>query len=190
MNEEVWKPVVGWEGLYEVSNTGRVRSLDRQGVNEKGHGKRNGKVLAPNYTKFGYIRVGLSINGKKTSYMVHRLVAEAFIPNPENLPFINHKDEIRNNNNAENLEWCTRLYNMRYGNCREKIRASHINNPKLSKQVVKCDLKGNPIQIYPSMAEAARKNGLSQGRISNCCLKRKKCVTHGGFKWKFYNGTT
>lgn len=183
--KEIWKPVVGWEGLYEVSNFGNVRSVDRL-VESRGFSKqyRNGKILYQR-TQNGYRRVKLCNGGVNKVKMVHRLVAEAFIPNPQSLPFINHKDEVRSNNRVDNLEWCTRLYNMRYGNCVENIRKSHINNKKLSKPVSKCDLNGNILEIYPSQAEAARANGLWQSRISNCCLGKKKCVTHGGFKWKY-----
>ena len=183
--EEIWKPVVGWEGLYEVSNLGNVRSVDRT-IERKGYSvqNRNGKNIYQR-TQYGYKRVKLCKGGVNKSKMVHRLVAEAFIPNPQSLPFINHKDEVRGNNRVENLEWCTRLYNMRYGNCIKNIRNSHINNPKLSKPVAKCDLDGKILETYPSQAEAARKNGLFQSRISNCCIGKKKCVTHGGFKWKY-----
>ena len=183
---EIWKPIVGWEGLYEVSNLGRVRSLDRDVPAKIGSTEtRKGKIKSQQKTRFGYMRVTLSKDKYRKTYMVHRLVGDAFLPNPDSLPFINHKNETRNDNRAENLEWCTRLYNMNYGNCRQKIKDSHINNPFLSKKVVKCDISGNPIEEYPSMAEAARQNNLSQGRISNCCLNKKKSRTHGGFIWKF-----
>ena len=182
---EIWKTVVGWEGLYEVSNLGRVRSLDR--IVKRGDylQNRHQKILAQTQNKFGYLLAKLSRNGRSRRYMIHRLVAEAFIPNPDNLPQVNHKDENKENNCVENLEWCTRLYNMRYGHCIEKIRNSHINNPKLSKSVAKCDLDGNILETYPSQAEAGRLNNLNGGKISLCCLGKKGRVTHGGYKWKF-----
>lgn len=194
---EIWKPVVGWEGLYEVSNQGRVRSLDREVPAKVGTVIRKGRLLSQRITPFGYIRVKLTRDKQSKYYMVHRLVGEAFLSNPDNLPFINHKDENKKNNTVylnpdgsvdfskSNLEWCTRLYNARYGTNIERIRTSHINNPKLSKKVAKCSISGEIIEIYPSQAEAARKNGLFQSRISNCCIGKPKCVTHGGYKWRF-----
>ena len=90
---EIWKTVVGWEGLYEVSNLGRVRSLDR--IVKRGDylQNRHQKILAQTQNKFGYLLAKLSRNGRSRRYMIHRLVAEAFIPNPDNLPQVNHKDE-------------------------------------------------------------------------------------------------
>lgn len=183
--EEVWKPVVGYEGLYEVSNIGRVRSL---GFPMRCHNMkfvRRGKILSLSLSEFGYLRAKLCKDGLQKKYMVHRLVSEAFIPNPNNYPFVNHKNEIRHDNRVENLEWCTRLYNMRFGNCINKIRETHINNKKLSKKCAKCDLDGTILEMYPSQAEAARKNKLCQGRISSCCMGKAKCKTHGGYKWIF-----
>ncbi len=113
--EEIWKPVVGYEGLYEVSNLGRVRSVDRL-VNHPSGSKslRKSKLLSPNMTR-GYLCVHLSKNCKVTSQRVHRLVAEAFIPNPYNLPMINHKNEVKSDNSIDNLEWCDCNYNINYG---------------------------------------------------------------------------
>lgn len=186
IESEIWKPIVGWEGLYEVSNLGRVRSIDRKVPAKNGSTEtRKGKIKSLQKTRFGYMRVSLNKAKCRKTYMVHRLVADAFLPNPDNLPFINHKNETRDDNRVENLEWCTRIYNMNYGTCRDKQRKSLINNPLLSKRVVKCDIYGNPLEEYPSMAEAARQNKLCQGRISNCCLNKKKSKTHGGYIWKF-----
>ena len=183
--EEIWEPVVGYEKSYLVSNTGLVKSIDRiierNGIRQH----KKGKMLSIRNNKFGYKRVKLSAFGKDRLFMVHRLVAEAFIPNPDNLPFINHKDEDKSNNNFENLEWCTRLYNTRYGTNIERMRLSHINNPKLSKKVAKCSLSGEILESYPSIAEAARANGLHGAKISCCCLGKPRRKTHGGFIWKF-----
>ena len=123
---EVWRPVVGWEGLYEVSSHGRVRSLDRMVEQPIANGviitrPYYGRVLSQKIDRRGYCVVNLSRNGKFTGCRVHRLVAEAFIPNPDNLPLINHKDECKTNNHIENIEWCTTLYNNCYGTRLVKI---------------------------------------------------------------------
>ena len=100
---EEWKEIPGYEGLYEVSNKGNVRNVRRN------------KLLRLSKNNYGYIQVSLYKNGIKTGPKVHRLVAEAFIPNPDNLPMINHKDEDKTNNNVDNLEWCDVKYNNNYG---------------------------------------------------------------------------
>ena len=126
---EEWRPVVGYEGLYEVSNTGRVRSLDRY-VKSKGESYwlRKGKMLSPAKDKNGYLKVNLSCNGKNNIIRVHRLVTEAFLPNPDNLPEVNHKDEDKTNNNVENLEWCNRKDNINYGTRTERQKKTNIQN--------------------------------------------------------------
>ena len=115
MIEEIWKPIEGYEGLYEVSNTGQVRSLDRYVKN--GHSSyrlQKGRVLSPTKHRYGYLFVILTCNGKHKMFLVHRLVAQAFILNPDNLPQVNHKDEDKSNNRVDNLEWCDHKYNMNY----------------------------------------------------------------------------
>lgn len=102
--EEIWKDIEGYEGLYQVSNLGRVKSLDRLGAT--GY-KLKGKMRKLWYIKQGYQRVGLNKDSHKINYLVHRLVAQAFIPNKENKPFINHKNGIKDDNGVDNLEWCT-----------------------------------------------------------------------------------
>lgn len=129
MIEEIWRPIEGYEGLYEVSNTGKVRSLDRYVKN--GHSSyklHKGKVLSPAKDKNGYLKVNLSCNGKNNIIRVHRLVAQAFIENFDNLPEINHKDEDKTNNNVTNLEWCDRKYNNNYGTKIERQKKTNIQN--------------------------------------------------------------
>ena len=110
---EVWRPVRGYEGLYEVSNYGRVKSLKRNTAHER--------IMKPIKDSYGYLIVCLNKNGKQTNKKIHRLVAEAFIPNPNNLPQVNHKNEIKTDNRVENLEWCDNKYNTRYGTRGERI---------------------------------------------------------------------
>ena len=117
MIEEIWKPIEGYEGLYEVSNLGRVRSLDR--FYYRLH---KGKVLSPTKDRYGYLTVTLNCNGKSKTIKIHRLVAQAFLPNPDNLPQVNHKDEVKSNNCVDNLEWCSAKYNVNFGTRQERYR--------------------------------------------------------------------
>ena len=125
MNEEIWRPIVGYEGLYEVSSYGRVRSLDRYDSNNH---FLKGRILKLCADKDGYLNVGLSSNNKVKKYKVHRLVAEVFIPNPNNLPQVNHKDENPSNNRVENLEMCDAKYNSNYGSRKDRVRDTAIKN--------------------------------------------------------------
>lgn len=162
---EQWKSVEGFEGLYEVSNLGRVKSLNynRTGVE---------KVLKPNKTKNGYLYVGLCRNGKEKKFKVHRLVAEAFLPNPEGLPEINHIDENKTNNVVSNIEWASRRYNMNYGTIQERIATALTNHPARSKPVEASkfsDFREICLR-FSSTAEAGR-NGYEKSHVSSCCRK-------------------
>ena len=114
---EEWRPIEGYEGLYEVSSYGKDRSLDR--FYYRLH---KGKVLSPTKDRYGYLTVTLNCNGKSKTIKIHRLVAQAFLPNPDNLPQVNHKDEDKTNNNVDNLEWCTAKYNVNFGTRQERYR--------------------------------------------------------------------
>lgn len=127
MEEEIWKPVKNFEGLYSVSSLGRVRSEDR--IDCRGR-FRTGKILLPSALPKGYLQVVLCKNGKHKTCKVHRLVIEAFLPNPDNLPQVNHKDENVKNNNVKNLEWCDNKYNCNYGSRTERAAIGHINGKK------------------------------------------------------------
>ena len=122
---EEWRKIVGYEGLYEVSSLGRVRSLDRyDSINRF----RKGRILKSGTDTGGYLFVQLSSNGNEKNHSVHRLVAEAFIPNPDNLPQVNHIDEDKSNNCVDNLEWCDREYNINYGTIKDRIRNTNLKN--------------------------------------------------------------
>jgi hypothetical protein len=128
--EEQWKDIKGYEGLYEVSNLGNVRSLDRV-IKSKHNGTmlRKGQILTPFYEeKKGYYQVSLSKDGKNKKHRVHRLVASAFLDNPHSYTDVNHKDEVKTNNNVDNLEWCTRKYNNNYGTKPERTRKAMMGN--------------------------------------------------------------
>jgi hypothetical protein len=120
--EEIWKPIPNYEGIYEISNTGKVRSLTRTIM--RSDGKKlpiNGKELKQYIGKDGYYKVKLCKDGAMTNFPVHRLVALTFISNLNHLPVVNHKDENKLNNNVNNLEWCTYEYNNNYGTKKERI---------------------------------------------------------------------
>lgn len=186
---EVWKDVVGFEGIYKVSNYGRVKrlayreSLLKCGIYpyERFH---NEKILKGSISKcHGYYVVSLTKDSICKHYLCHRIVAEAFIPNPNNYPFINHKDEITINNNADNLEWCTPLYNTRYGGGIERRLKSWNENKKCWKRVFQYDTAGNFIESYESLNEAANRNGFSSISISNSCSKNN--IKRFGYYWRF-----
>ena len=135
--EEEWRPIKDYEGLYEVSNMGRVKSLKRHDTLGR---EKEEKILALANDRLGYKMVSLCKDGKRTMYKVHRLVAIAFIPNPDNLPIINHKDENKSNNNVCNLEWCTYKYNSNYGTNPQRLsewmKKNRVgeNNPNYGKE--------------------------------------------------------
>lgn len=112
------KDVVGYEGLYTIDENGKIYGIKRK------------KFLRTRIDGTGYATVRLCKNGTDTTHMVHRLIAEAFIPNPNHLPFINHKDEVKTNNNIDNLEWCDHKYNCNYGTRNERISKSNTGKPK------------------------------------------------------------
>ena len=177
MKKEYWRPVVGYEGLYEVSNWGRVKSLDtyRKGINGSVRFCKE-RILKQGKDKFGYLYVDLYKNNIKKKYKVHRLVAEAFLDNPDNLPCVNHKDENKQNNIVSNLEWCNYSYNNSYGTRNEKV------SKKLSKIVLQYTLDGQFVREWPSTMECGR-NEYNQGHVTLCCLGKQK--THKDFIWKY-----
>lgn len=176
---EIWKDILGYEKSYQVSNFGRVKSLSFKTKNRFSCFNINGKILKQQKTKFGYFRI--TIGSKTKSFLVHRLVAEAFIPNPENYPQVNHIDENKINNNLSNLEWCSPKYNVNYGTGikRKKISAQ---NTSCCKIVIQYDLNMNFVKKYKSTSEASR-NGFHQSHISSCARGERK--THKNFIWKY-----
>lgn len=176
--KENWKDIKGYEGLYQVSDRGRIKSLNYNHTGKE-------KLLKPKTNrKKGYLNIALYKYGKTEYPSVHRLVAEAFIPNPDNLPQVNHKDENPTNNNVDNLEWCTAKYNLEYNNG-QKRRACSRTNGKLSKPIAQytfeqpCEL----IKVWPSMSEIERQNGYSKSNILKCC--QGKYIQAYGFIWKY-----
>lgn len=178
---EEWRPVVGYDGYYEVSNLGRVRSVGKL----DGAGKfRKGRIRKQKISRTGYMEITLSKDTALKTKKVHRIVAEAFIPNPQNLPFVNHKDESRTNNCVDNLEWITPWDNAHYGTAQERLKATMPQKIKnLQKPVVQSDLSGNVVSKYESITEAEEKTGVNKSHIVKCC---KGKLTHtGGYRWSY-----
>lgn len=180
---EEWRDIEGYEG-YQISSEGRVRSLDRCVVYKDGSKHfYKGKILKFSINVFGYYQIGLCKNGVRKFHRVNRLVAKAFIPNPDNLPEVNHKDEDKTNNNVDNLEWCDRKYNMNYGTAIERGSEKLRNNHKLSKKVYQYTLDNQLVKVWDSTMECQR-NGYHSGHISNCC--RGILKQHKGYKWSYF----
>lgn len=163
---EIWIPVKGYLGLYEVSNFGNVRSLNYGRTKQI-------KVLKFIEDKDGYLTVGLCKNGKIKFCKVHRLVAEVFLPNWFDDPEVNHRDENKTNNQVNNLEWCDHKYNVNYGTRTEKC----------SKPVLQFTKEGEFVREWNSTKEVGR-NGFDQGAVSACC-RGTRLKTHKGYIWKY-----
>ena len=173
MDKIIWKDIPGYEGIYQVSNTGLVKSLPRQRAQER--------ILKFEEEKHGYLRVTLS----RKHFLVHKLVALCFIENPTNLPCINHKDENKKNNNVSNLEWCTHSYNSNFGTRAARFREKAVNNPKNSKHILQLDMQGNLIKKWPSAREIERAFDKASvaTNVIQCC--KGKHNSNYGFKWKY-----
>lgn len=182
MANQQWKDVEGFEGLYMVSNCGKIFSV------------RNNCIIKTTYNNSGYEYVSLYFEGKQKTFLVHRLVARAFIPNNNNYPCVNHKDEDKTNNyvfvnedgsvdyEKSNLEWCTYSYNYHYGSTPIRARLNHLNIKSMSKPVI-CVKNGIKIKEYPSIREAERQTGIKNQNIVLCC--QGKIKKSGGFIWKY-----
>lgn len=160
--EEIWKDIKGFEGKYYISNFGRYKNKT--------------KILKPFITVDGYAKTVLWKNNIPTNCYIHRLVAQAFLPNTDNLPQVNHKDENPLNNIVSNLEWCTSSYNVNYGVRNKKDALTK------EKQVIQFDKQNNFIKEWSSTAECGR-NGFNNGHISECCNGKRK--SHKGYIWRY-----
>lgn len=173
---EEWRDIKGFEGLYQVSNLGNVKSIPRKIWNGKGFFLSKEKLVKQVLNHKGYQMVQLWNSNHFKSIAVHRLVSEAFIPNPANLPQVNHKDEDKKNNKISNLEWCTGKYNINYGTAKNRIAE------KLSKPVIGVSLKTPNCIKFVSAAEAGR-NGFCASHVIECCNNKRK--THKGYIWNW-----
>lgn len=162
--KEIWKDIKGYEGLYQISSLGNVKSLNY-------HRERREKLLNQELDIHGYYKITLWKNNVYKKYSIHKLVAEAFIPNPNNCQYINHKNEIKTDNKIENLEWCTAKYNVNY------------SKRKLCKPILQYDLDDNFIKEWESAMEIERSLGFNNSQINKCC-KGFYEKAHG-YKWNF-----
>lgn len=163
--EEVWKDIAGWEGSYQVSTCGRVKSLK--------YGKE--RILKPSKNSSGYLTVGLSIESRTFSKVIHRLVAIAFIPNPENKGDVNHIDEDKTNNNVDNLNWMTRSENVNWGTSRKRaVNTFHMN--RSYKDKIKVIYPSGEIEIFNSAADISRAFGVSKGNVSRVLSGGRKHI--------------
>lgn len=185
---EEWRDVVGYEGYYMVSSLGRVVSLARPYNNNRGISFTKTRILSPRLNSGGYYQVVLTINGNRTQPHIHKLVAEAFIPNPNNYPQADHIDCDKLNNRADNLRWCTQKMNNENPLTKARRKANiHLTAQKIreanSKPVIRISLKDeNDIKVYPS-ATYAQIDGFCQSAISANCLH--KCKQYKGYKWMY-----
>ena len=194
---EIWKDIEGYEGLYQVSNMGRVKSLNN-------NFSRKEKILKCHKIN-GYLRIDLHKNGGSKNFKVHRLVAEAFLPNPDNKPHINHINTVRDDNRVwvnedgsidyekSNLEWCTPKENMNNPLTKEKIEGYLINrigkHHPLSEPVIQFTKDGYMIRKWNCMRDVLRCKAIKGGNnISACCRGKQK--TSGGYVWKYYDTDT
>lgn len=159
--QEIWKPIKGYEGLYEVSNLGRVKSFPRKGNHYK-----EPTILKQSKYKSGYMYVNLNKNRQGKKYKIHRLVAQEFIPNPNKFPQVNHKDENKENNCVDNLEWCTMFYNNQYSK---------------AKKIEQYDKLGNLIAIWTSSRTIERVLGIDHTLIG------KFCKDDNNKEWRYAN---
>ncbi len=191
--EEQWKDVAGYDGYYQVSSCGRIKSVeryvqDRFGI--KAPYRIPEKILKPKHKRGGYLQVNLSMHGRAHPYSIHRMVAEAFIPNPDHLPTVNHKNEDKTDNRVENLEWCSQAYNNEYGTRTERSQM----NQKQRRNVRMLSLDGEILRIFPTCFSAARyitgepKGKSLRVRVTDnnirraCRLQRHKAY---GYRWEF-----
>ena len=179
---EKWKDINGFDGRYQISNIGNVRTNDYNHTHQT-------KLMRISKNQRGYHQICLTKNNKKKTYKIHRLVAEAFVCNPDplNLTYVNHIDENKDNNSAENLEWCTNAYNITYGS----------RTLKTSKEYKQYDPRGKLVKVWPSCKEIERELGFSRRQINRCCdglipsaygfflekIKRKRYASKSGRRW-------
>lgn len=178
--KEIWKDIPNYEGLYQISNFGNVKSLKRKVKNKNGYRDIKEKILHNYINKNGYYAVTLRKNCNIEVKLIHRLIAEMFIPNPNNYPCINHKDGNKSNNSINNLEWCSYSYNTK-----EAFRLGlnkHIDF-KEKKKISQYDLEGNFIKEWKSIYNASKITGIARSCISKVCNHNR--YSAGGYLWRF-----
>jgi hypothetical protein len=174
MTEEIWKPVFCGENEYKISSNGRIWSCISK------------RIMKQHTEHCGYSVIKLSGgHGHGKNFFIHKLVAEAFLPNPKHLPEVNHRDENKANNRVDNLEWCTHKYNQNYGTLKQRISAKNRNGIG-SKPVLQYSIDGKFMAEFPSMGEIERKLGFKSCEISLCCLGKKP--QYMGYLWRYKSG--
>lgn len=185
-NQEIWRECIGYEGLYLVSNFGRVKSLyPSTRIKDK-----ENYVMAPKIDNHGYKRVNLHKDKNNKAELISRLVANTFIPNPENKPMVGHWDDDKLNNNVDNLYWTDSYENSHHNGKYEKFLKAHNDNieniaAKLSKPIIAINIETGETIDFSSIQSASRTLGIDSGKISNCCNGKRN--TSGGYKfiWKY-----
>ena len=184
-----WKPIEGYEGLYEISNNGKVRGLDRK--DNKGR-KVKGQIIKIHINTHGYQIVDLCKDGERKHYQLHRLIAKTFIPNPDNKPHIDHINTIKSDNRIKNLRWVTRSENMlneltrKHNSERQigrKLTEEHKKKVKENTPLKKSTLCIETNKVYFSAREAGRQTGICYASIIACCNGKVKSA--GGYRWKY-----
>ena len=169
--EEIWRDIEGYEKLYQVSTLGRVKSLGRMVPSKNGSFRKEPeKLLKPQNDRYGYQYVILCNCGNRKKCLVHRLVAQSFIPNPNHYSIINHINKIRDCNVIENLEWCTEAYNVRYS---------------CSIPIIQFSKNGKIIKVWSAIRDVEKEQGIHHSHISDCCKNKNGYITAGGYKWKY-----
>jgi hypothetical protein len=186
--KEIWKDIPGYEGLYQVSSLGRVKSLGRNVMKWNHYSFQPEKILRACTDNYGYLIVGLYKEKKLKSFKVHRLVAQAFIENPKNKDTVNHINGNKQDNSIENLEWATNAENKKHAFATGLTGGEHFRNNKRSVKVIQYDKGINLIEVYPSAREAERQTGICNTSIIQCC--KSKIKTAGGYIWKYAEKAT
>lgn len=168
---EKWKDIPNYEGLYQVSDYGEVKNVKR------------GMTLKQCKHRLGYLSVMLYKDGQPKRIMVHRLVAMTFLENPNLLGFVNHKDENKTNNRVDNLEWCTREYNLKYGTVPERISKKRGHGARKKRRVIQMDADGKIVMTWDSIAQASAETKTQRTSIFECCNGIHK--TANGFMWSY-----
>ena len=176
--QEVWKDISGYEGVYQVSNLGRVKSM-RKWSSVQGRYCQREKILKQYQSKTGYLQINLKSEGTRKLGLIHRLVAQAFIPNPDNKREVNHINGNKTDNRVENLEWCTSQYNTVHA-----YKTGLETHP--TRKISQYDLRGDLIKEWDSIREAGNTLGIQEANIGACCRGIRK--TAGGYAWEYKEG--